>query len=557
MCLGKQRKRPRRFGENMYKILVTDSINVQGLQSLYEHPSILVDKKDQLSSAELREIIGNYDALIVRSQTIVSKELIHSAHRLQIIARAGVGVDNIDVEAATRKGIIVINAPGANTIAACEHTLAMLLSLARRIPHAYQSMSNGEWNRNAFKGVELYEKTLGIIGMGKIGTEVAKRAKSFQMKILGYDPYLTEERAKKLGIVKASINEIAIQSDFITVHTPLIKETRNLVNDEFLQKTKRGVRIINCARGGIIDEAALIRAIQSGHVAGAALDVFTQEPPTNLDLLQHPNIIVTPHLGASTEEAQEKVAKEVSDEIINIFESQTIRHAVNAPQMSGETQQKMKPYLQLGEQLAEIAIQLLKKAPEKIDIAYYGDLVEEDTSLLTRYMVKGILSYHLSDSVNLINAIHLLKEHGLSYNVQRNATNKGFANYMELVLYKGDKKVNIGATVLNGYGARIVNINNYRVDVRPEQHLLYIKHQDIPGMIGQVGSILGSYSINIGTMQVGRAAIGGEAIMILTLDKKIEQEVTHALHSISGLEDVQILELSYEEELSVEKALHL
>ncbi|MGE6258214.1 phosphoglycerate dehydrogenase [Heyndrickxia sporothermodurans] len=528
----------------MYKILVTDSISDLGLKKLYEHPNFLVDKKNDLTEQELLKIIENYDALVVRSQTIVTKKLIEHATRLQIIARAGVGVDNIDIEAATRKGIIVINAPGANTIAATEHTLAMLLSLARKIPHAHQSTSNGEWKRGAFKGVELYEKTLGIVGMGKIGTEVAKRAKSFQMKILGFDPYLTEERAKKLGITKASLEEIASESDFITFHTPLTNETRGLVNEEYINKMKKGVRLVNCARGGIINEAALLQGIQNGVIAGAALDVFEQEPPTNLELLQHPNIIATPHLGASTEEAQEKVAIEVSEEIISIFESNSIRHAINMPQITGEAHQKMKPFLQLGEQVAALAIQLFKQAPEKIEISYAGELLEEDTSLLTRTMIKGILSYHLSDTVNIINAMHLLKEHGLTYNVQRNAANKGFSNYMELNLSAGDHLVKIGATVLNGYGERIVKINNYQVDVKPEQHLLYIKHNDIPGMIGLVGSILGNYQINIGTMQVGRATIGGEAIMVLTLDKKAEKEVVQTLKSLKGIEDVEILELS-------------
>ncbi|MEK5521986.1 phosphoglycerate dehydrogenase [Heyndrickxia sporothermodurans] len=530
----------------MYKVLVTDSISDIGLKKLYEHPEFLVDKKNNLTELELCEIIKDYDALIVRSQTIVTKNLLEYATRLRVIARAGVGVDNIDLDSATRKGIIVINAPGANTIAATEHTLAMLLSLARKIPHAYQSTSKGEWKRGSFKGVELYEKTLGIVGMGKIGTEVAKRAKSFQMKILGFDPYLSDERAKKLGITKASLDEIAKQSDFITFHTPLTPETKGLVNDEYISKMKKGVRLVNCARGGIIVESALLHGLQSGQIAGAALDVFEQEPPTNLDLLQHPNIIATPHLGASTEEAQEKVAKEVSEEIISIFETNSIRHAINMPQISGEIQKKMKPFLELGEQIAQLAIQLFKQAPNKIDIRYSGELIEEDTSLLTRTMIKGILAYHLSDSVNIINAFHLLKEHGLTYNIEKNAPNKGFSNYMELSLSKGNEIVVIGGTVLNGYGTRIVKINNYRIDVKPEQHLLYIKHEDRPGMIGLVGSILGDYHINIGTMQVGRETIGGEAIMVLTLDKKIDDDVIYSLKLLNGLEEVDVLELSKE-----------
>ncbi len=529
----------------MYKVLVTDGISSTGLKSLFDHPNFVVDRQPTLPSAELKKLIGGYDALIVRSQTKVTEELLEAAGRLRVIARAGVGVDNIDVNAATRKGIIVINAPGANTIAATEHTLAMMLSLARKIPQAHQKTVTGEWDRNSFKGVELYKKTLGVIGMGKIGTEVARRAKSFGMNILGFDPYLTEERAKKLGIVKASLDLIAEESDFITIHTPLTNDTRGLVNEDYLRKCKKGVRFVNCARGGVIDEKALVRAIQAGHVAGAALDVFEKEPVADPELLDNPNIIVTPHLGASTVEAQEKVAQEVSAEIIEIFETQSIQNAVNMPQMSGEVQAKLQPYLLLGDQMGQLVIQLLnKKAPAKITINYYGDLIDEDTELLTRTLLRGILSYHLSDSVNLINVLHLLKEQGVSYNVQKNATNKGFANYMELAVSHGIETARIGATVLNGYGARIVKINQYRIDVKPEKHLLYIKHQDVPGMIGKVGSLLGDYQINIGTMQVGRTEVGGEAIMVLTLDKSLSAEVIRELTQIDGLEEAQELELS-------------
>ncbi|WML40971.1 phosphoglycerate dehydrogenase [Neobacillus sp. OS1-2] len=529
----------------MYKVLVTDGISSTGLVSLMEHPHFVVDRQPTLPTEELKNIIGHYDALIVRSQTKVTEELLLAADRLRVIARAGVGVDNIDVNAATRKGIIVINAPGANTIAATEHTLAMMLSLARKIPQAHQKTAGGEWDRNSFKGVELYKKTLGVIGMGKIGTEVAKRAKSFGMNILGFDPYLTEERAKKLGMTKASLDLIAQESDFITIHTPLTNDTRGLINDDYLSKTKKGVRFVNCARGGVIDEEALVRAIKSGHVAGAALDVFAKEPVADPELLQNPNIIVTPHLGASTVEAQEKVAQEVSAEIIEIFETQSIQNAVNMPQMSGETQAKLQPYLLLGDQMGQLVIQLLnKKAPDKIEINYYGDLIDEDTELLTRTLLKGILSYHLSDSVNLINALHLLKEQGVSYNVVKHATNKGFANYMELSVSNGLETARIGATVLNGYGARILKINEYRIDVKPEKYLLYIKHRDVPGMIGKVGSLLGNHGINIGTMQVGRTEVGGAAIMVLTLDKALGTEVIRDLTLIEGLDEAQLLELT-------------
>ncbi|MBS4209308.1 phosphoglycerate dehydrogenase [Bacillus sp. FJAT-50079] len=528
----------------MYKILVSDPISDTGLKALYDHPKFVIDKVSGLSAAELKDIIGGYDALIVRSQTQVTESILENANNLRVIARAGVGVDNIDVNAATKKGIIVINAPGGNTISAAELTMAMMLSLARSIPHAHASTSKGKWERSSFKGVEMYGKTLGVVGMGKIGTEVANRAKSFGMRILGYDPYLTEERAEHLGISKATLDEIAKDADIITIHTPLIKETRGIINDEYLAKTKKGVRIVNCARGGIIDEAALVRALNSGQVAGAALDVFETEPSQNFELLGHPNVIVTPHLGASTVEAQEKVANEVSEDIIEIFETHSIRHAVNMPSVSGKTQKKLQPFIDLSEQIGALAVQLLNQAPERIEINYFGEITKEDTDLVTRTMIKGILAHHLGDTVNMINAMHLMKEQGVTSNVSKTSKSKGFASYVELSLYRGDTKSTIGATILNGYGARIVKMNEYRVDVRPEQYLLYIKHHDIPGMIGRVGTTLGNFDINIGTMQVGRADVGGEAIMVLTLDKIVEENVIEALTSLEGLEAAQFLELN-------------
>lgn len=527
----------------MYKVLVSDPISDTGLKALYDHEKFEVDKITGLSASELKDIIGGYDALIVRSQTQVTEGILENADRLRVIARAGVGVDNIDIPAATKKGVIVINAPSGNTISAAELAMAMMMSLARQIPQAHASASTGKWERANFKGIEMYEKTLGVIGMGKIGTEVATRAKSFGMKILGYDPFLTEEKAENLRITKATLDEIAKEADIITLHTPLIKETRGLINDDYLAKTKKGVRIINCARGGIVDEAALLRALNSGHVAGAALDVFEQEPSGNLELLSHPNVIVTPHLGASTVEAQEKVAIDVSKDIIEIFETQSIRHAVNMPKMSGKTQQKLSPYIKLSEQIGDLAVQLLDKAPDKVDIKYYGELVKEDTDILTRTITKSILTRHLGDGVNLINAPHLLKDQEVDLNITKNPKTKGFESYVEITLYRGETTSNVGATILSGYGERIVKMNDYIVDVRPEKNVLYITHHDIPGMIGQVGSTLGRFDINIGTMQVGRSVIGGEAIMILTLDKVAENDVITALKEIKGLSNAQFLEL--------------
>lgn len=531
----------------MYKVIVTDPINETGLKALLNHPDVQVDQRPGLPREELVHAISGYDALIVRSQTQVTREIIQAADHLKVIARAGVGVDNIDIDAATEKGVIVINAPAGNTIAATEHTLAMMLALARNIPQAYGSLSSGTWDRKRFKGVELYQKTLGVVGMGRIGTEVAKRAKAFRMNILAYDPFLTEDRAKKMGVTKSDLDTIAAQADFITVHTPLTAETRGLIDAGFMAKTKKGVRFINCARGGIIDEQALVDAVNSGQVAGAAIDVFEHEPPANTGLTQNPKIIVTPHLGASTAEAQEKVAQSVSEEIVGIFETGSVQHALNLPHISAAVQQKIKPYLTLSEQMAELLMQIFKKAPKKITINYYGELFLEDTGLLTRQIIKALLSFYLDTSINIVNVMQVLKAHSLSYNVQKNAAHKGFTNFIELEIEHDGERATIACTYLPGFGGRIVSINGYRLDMEPEKYSLYITHNDVPGMIGNVGSLLGKDHINIGSMYVGRQAVGGKAVMILTVDKPVSGEIRKEILSLPDLDDVQFAEIDVPE----------
>lgn len=537
----------------MYNVIVTDPISESGLQALLSNDRFQVDIETGFSPEQLAERIGDYDALIVRSQTKVTKTIIEAANRLRVIARAGVGVDNIDIEAATEKGIIVINAPAGNTIAATEHTMAMMLALARNIPQAYSSLAGGQWDRKRFKGVELYQKTLGIVGMGRIGTEVARRAKGFQMNILSYDPFLTEERAKKIGVIKSDLDDIAAEADFITVHTPLTPETHGLIGADFLARTKKGVRLINCARGGIINEQALVDAVNSGQVAGAAIDVFEHEPPENKELTDNPHIIVTPHLGASTAEAQEKVAKSVSEEIVDIFMKGAVQHALNLPHISPAVQQKIQPYLTLSRQMAEMLMQIFQKAPQQITINYYGELFLEDTGLLTRQMIKALLSYYLDTSVNIVNVMQVLKAHSLSYSVQKNAAHKGFTNYIELEVTNEADKATIGCTVLAGLGGRIVSINGYRLDMEPERYLLYIDHVDVPGMIGNVGSLLGKRQINIGSMYVGRQKIGGKAIMILTVDKPVGESVRKELLSLPDLYGAQFIETAVEEEKDSER----
>ena len=382
----------------MLKVLVSDPISDLGIEQLVDAQDVTVDKKTGLSEDELIQIIGDYDALLVRSQTKVTEKIMNAATKLKVIGRAGVGVDNINLDAATSRGIIVINAPDGNTITTCEHAFAMMMALARHIPQAYAKTITGTWDRK-FLGVELRNKKLGVLGMGRIGSEVAKRAKAFGMDILGYDPFMTEERADKLGITLATVDQVVREADFITIHTPLTPETKHMISTPQFNVMKKGMRIINCARGGVVDEAALVKAIDDGIVAGAAFDVFEKEPPqADHPFLNHPNIIVTPHLGASTVEAQENVAIDVSEQVLHILRNEPFKNAVNMPPVASSVMNKLQPYFELGEKLGTFASQLNHQAVKEIFVDYAGDLSEVDTQPLTRYIIKGVLSRHFNPS---------------------------------------------------------------------------------------------------------------------------------------------------------------
>jgi len=526
----------------MFKVLVSDPISDQGIQLLYDAEDIEVVKQPGLSEDELIAVIGEYDALLVRSQTRVTEKIMDAAGKLKVIGRAGVGVDNIDLEAATKRGIIVINAPDGNTIATCEHTFAMMMAVARSIPQAYKKTVSGEWDRKTFVGVELRGKTLGIIGMGRIGSEVAKRARVFGMNVLGYDPFLTEERAEKLGIKLMSVNEIAAAADFITVHTPLTKETRHIIGPKQFALMKKGVRIINCARGGIVDEAALVDAIEQGIVAGAAFDVYEQEPPTaDHPFLNNPKIIVTPHLGASTIEAQENVAVDVSEEVLHILREQPFKNAVNMPSVSAGVLSKVQPFFGLGEKLGRILGQITEGAVQEIVIGYDSELIDVDTSPITRHIVMGVLKDRL-EGVNIVNAMHLAKTREIAVNVQKSSATTSFTNLLSVTLKTKREQKTLAGTLVSGYGERVVRLDNYSVDFSPEGTVLLISHNDKPGMIGRVGTLLGSNDVNIATMHVGREVVGGSAIMVLTIDKPAGKEVLADLEQLPEI--VAIRELS-------------
>lgn len=528
----------------MYRVLVSDPLSEHGLQKLLQAPDVEVVQKTGLSEEELIAIIPEFDALLVRSQTKVTAAVLEAGRKLKAVGRAGVGVDNIDLDAATRYGIAVINAPDGNTITTSEHTFAMLMALARRIPQAYRSTIQGEWRRKDFVGVELRDKTLGIIGFGRIGSEVAKRAKAFQMRILAYDPFLTQERAEKMGITMATLDEIYRQSDFITVHTPLNKETRHMINREAFEKMKPGVRIINCARGGIIDEKALVEAIQSGKVAGAALDVFEEEPPAKDNpLFSLEQVIVTPHLGASTVEAQENVALDVSEEILHLLRGEPFKNAVNLPSIPADMMEKIQPYFELCEKLGLFVAQMAGSGIKEVIITYSGELRNVQTDPLTRYVMKGILSYYLTGEVNYVNAPHLAAKKDIHVLEQKSSHSRGFTSLITVTLRTGEEEHSVSGTLLNGYGARIIKIDDYSIDVEPRGHFLLISHQDKPGMIGQVGKVLGDNDINIATMQVGRQSAGGNAIMLLSIDKEAEPAVLAQIQQLADIRDVREIDL--------------
>ncbi|MFM1652761.1 phosphoglycerate dehydrogenase [Brevibacillus sp. B_LB10_24] len=527
----------------MFKVLISDPLSEFGIQKLLEAPDIEVVQKTNLSPSDLLAEIVDYDALLVRSQTQVTAEVFAAAKRLKVVGRAGVGVDNIDLGAATSAGVAVINAPDGNTFSAAEHTFAMLMAVARNIPQAHKKLTDGVWDRKSFQGVELNNKVLGVVGMGRIGSEVAKRAKAFNMKVIGYDPFLTEERAQKLGVQMGTVDDIVVQADFITVHTPLTKETHHLIGTREFEMMKKGVRIVNCARGGIIDEKALYEAITTGKVAGAALDVFEVEPPTDNPLIGLPQVVVTPHLGASTVEAQENVAIDVSEELLKALRGEAFKNAVNLPSLPAHVLERVQPYFDLGEKVGHFLAQVTIGALQEISITYSGELADVDTTPLTRTILKGVLSFRLGDQVNYVNAPHLAKVRDIVVNEQKSSHSRGFTNLLTVTLRTNQESRTVAGTRLNGYGARIVKIDNYSIDASPEGHLLLIHHNDRPGVIGRVGTVLGSNGVNIATMQVGRQDVGGDAIMMLTVDKPLSAELLDTVGELSEITSVTQIDL--------------
>ena len=526
----------------MSKVLVSDSINQAGIDILSQVAQ--VDVKIGLPEEELVKIIPEYSALMVRSGTKVTQPIIEAGTQLKIIGRAGVGVDNIDVNAATRQGIVVVNSPEGNTTAAAEHALAMMMSLSRMIPDANQSLKAGKWQRKLFMGTEVYKKTLGVVGLGKIGSHVAKVARAMGMKLLAYDPFISMERAEELGCNLVDLDLIFAESDYITLHVPKTPETTNLINADTLSKMKPTARIINCARGGIIDEDALAVAIKEGKIAGAALDVFGEEPLGESSLRElGSNVILTPHLGASTAEAQVNVAVDVAEQIRDVLLGLPARSAVNIPGLSPNVLEKLRPYMKLAETLGNLVGQLAGGRIESLNVTLQGELATNQSQPLVVACLKGLLSPALRERVNYVNASIEAKERGIRVVETRDAAVKDYSSSLNLEAKGSAGSYSVTGILLSDGEIRITNLDGFPINVPPTNHMLFTLHRDMPGIIGKIGSLLGSFNVNIASMQVGRKIVRGEAVMALSLDDPLPDGILSEITKVPGIRDAYTVTL--------------
>ncbi len=525
------------------KLLVTDRLSEQGIEILKREKDLHVEVNTDLSNKELLACIGKYDALIVRSGTKVTSEVIEAADRLKVIGRAGVGVDNVDVRAATRRGILVVNTPGANTISAAEHAMTLILALSRNITPADLSLKNRRWERHRFMGVEVYNKTLGIMGLGRIGTEVAKRALAFGMNVIAADPYISPDHATRLNIRLVDTQEIIEKADYISFHLPLTGETYHLLGEKEFAAMKDGVRIINCARGGICDEEALYNAIMGGKVAGAALDVFEHEPPLDSPLLDLDSVLTTPHLAASTEQAQINVAVEIAHQVLNALRGLPVRNAVNMPPLDPGDAEKLLPYVELAEKVGSFQGQLVEGHVTEVHIDYSGEVIEHNTAIVSIALQKGLIEPFLGETVSYVNAPLIARERGIKVLETKSSAVEDFTNLISVNVKtdRGEKRV--AGTIFGTKDGRIVRIDNYHVDVVPSGYMLVISNQDKPGVIGALCTLLGKFNINIAAMSLGRERLGGEAVVILNLDSGIPREVMEQIRALDNIWDAKLVDL--------------
>lgn len=513
------------------KVIITDEISKEGLQPLLDDPRIHLDVRLGLKPEELRQIIGEYEAIITRSGTRIDPALIDAGRRLRIIARAGVGIDNVDVDYASNQGIIVVNAPFGNTNSAAEHTMALLLSLCRNVTAANASLKASEWKRSPFTGYELKGKTMGIVGLGKVGGRVALRAKAFEMEVLACDPYISEKRAEDLGVRLVPLEDIVRYADVVTVHTPLNEETRGMLHAEHFQGMKDGVLVVNCARGGIIDEGAMLEALESGKAAGAAFDVFSEEPPaseTLKRLIAHPKMVVTPHLGANTFEAQKNVAVDVSREIVNYLDGRPLENAVNIPKFDPDLMEHMKPFMGLVARISEFISQLAPANPGKVTFSYNGKLARYDCAPLTVSGLAALLNRQTEQEVNMVNARLVAAGMGIEVEEVRNTESESFSNLITVTLAAPEARKSVAGTLFEGI-PKIVKMRDFMTDFTPEEHMLVISYADRPGLIGRIGTLLGEAGINIGSLNLGRRAKAGEAMVVLSLDTPATEEIVEKI----------------------------
>ena len=526
----------------MPRILISDPIGAEGAELLRSKAE--VDVKTGMKPAELIAAVGDYDALVVRSETKVTRQVIEAATRLQVVARAGIGVDNIDLEAATRAGVAVVNAPTGNTVAAAEHTIALMLAMARNVPHAHESLRSGEWKRSAFMGVEVRGKTLGICGLGRVGSVVARQAQGFDMRLVGYDPFVAPDYARRIGVELMPLEQLLEVADFVTLHTPLTSGTRNMIGHKEIERIKPGARIINVARGELVDESALLAGLESGRLGGVALDVFSQEPPPPGKLLQHHKAIVTPHLGASTEEAQREVAIEAAEQVLAVLNGEPARNTVNAPFVAPEVHDVLAPFIPVASVVGKLLAYLAEGQVSGITISYQGEIANHDTRMIQAAVLAGLLAPVSTVNVNLINAPVLARQRGLSVTEQHNTVSREYVSMVSATLETTGGNLTLAGTSMRNE-PHIVKINDYWLDMVPNTpYLLFVDNQDQPGSIGAVGTIAGRHNINISFMEVGRLQLRGRAMMVIGLDDPVPPEVMAEIKDLSHIYDARLATLT-------------
>lgn len=525
------------------KVLVSDNLSDVGIRMFQETPGIDVDVNTGLSPEELKEIIPPYHALVIRSATKVTADIIEVAENLKVIGRAGIGLDNVDIASASRRGIVVMNTPTGNTITTAEHTIALMMALSRNIPQGTATLKEGRWEKKKLQGRELYNKTLGIIGAGKIGRIVADRAKGLKMKVIVYDPYIKPEVLEEIDLEPVSFDDLLRRSDYISIHTPRTEETKGMINKDVMLKMKKGAMLINCARGGIVNEDDLYEVLKSGHLAGAGFDVFEQEPPGKIKLMELDNFICTPHLGASTKEAQENVARDVAEQIIGYLLHGTVKNAVNVPSISPELIGVLRPFVVLAEKIGALHAQLIETGVLEAEINYRGKVTEYDTNPVTTAILKGLLTPVMGDAVNFVNAPLLAKERGIKVVESKSSTSEDFASLLMVRIKSMEGENIVSGTIFGKTMPRILRINDFYLEAVPEGHMLLIQNQDIPGVIGRIGTTLGKHGINISRMHVGQQREKKLNIILLATDVPVSDSALEELLKIEQVSSAKRIEL--------------